>query len=102
MLNNEFSDPLCGHLAEELGQEVDDAALISIDSRGVDVRVRQGARVSMLRFWSGSVFLASWLLDNLLVDRKGWGWKTAPVTTQGRRLAGAARGSGELLFALRF
>ncbi|GAQ85575.1 Pyridoxamine 5'-phosphate oxidase family protein [Klebsormidium nitens] len=49
VLNNEFSDPLCGHLAEELGQEVDDAALISIDSRGVDVRVRQGARFNVQR-----------------------------------------------------
>lgn len=51
VLNNAFSDPLRGHLAEELGQEVDDAALISIDSRGVDVRVRQGARVRRLSLW---------------------------------------------------
>jgi hypothetical protein len=51
VLNNAFSDPLRGHLAEELGQDVDDAALISIDSRGVDVRVRQGARVRPLSLW---------------------------------------------------
>ena len=36
--------------------EVDDAALISIDSKGVDVRVRQGAQVRppfkiLIPFW---------------------------------------------------
>lgn len=30
--------------------EVDDAALISIDSRGTDIRVRQGAQVLSLSF----------------------------------------------------
>ncbi|EOA12148.1 hypothetical protein CARUB_v100039381mg, partial [Capsella rubella] len=30
--------------------EVDDAALISIDSKGIDVRVRQGAQLMKLQF----------------------------------------------------
>lgn len=41
-----FSKPLKELLSEEI--EVDDAALISIDSRGTDVRVRQGAQVQYL------------------------------------------------------
>lgn len=42
-LNAIFSKPLKKILSTEV--EVDDAALISIDSRGTDVRVRQGAQV---------------------------------------------------------
>ena len=42
-LNAIFSKPLKKILSTEI--EVDDAALISIDSRGTDVRVRQGAQV---------------------------------------------------------
>ncbi len=45
MLNTQFSRPLKELLSVEV--EVDDAALISIDSKGVDIRVRQGAQVSM-------------------------------------------------------
>lgn len=41
-----FSKPLKELLSEEA--EIDDAALISIDSKGVDVRVRQGAQVLYL------------------------------------------------------
>jgi len=42
-LNAIFSKPLKEMLSTEI--EVDDAALISIDSKGTDVRVRQGAQV---------------------------------------------------------
>lgn len=42
-LNSRFSRPLREVLSIE--SEVDDAALISIDSKGVDIRVRQGAQV---------------------------------------------------------
>jgi hypothetical protein len=45
VLNTQFSRPLKELLSVEV--EVDDAALISIDSKGVDIRVRQGAQVSM-------------------------------------------------------
>lgn len=38
-----FSKPLRELLSTEI--EVDDAALISIDSKGTDIRVRQGAQV---------------------------------------------------------
>lgn len=38
-----FSKPLKELLSAE--SEVDDAALISIDSKGIDIRVRQGAQV---------------------------------------------------------
>lgn len=38
-----FSKPLKKLLSNET--EVDDAALISIDSKGTDIRVRQGAQV---------------------------------------------------------
>lgn len=38
-----FSKPLKDLLSAE--SEVDDAALISIDSKGIDIRVRQGAQV---------------------------------------------------------
>ena len=34
------------HLLESLSPEVDDASFISIDGKGVDIRVRQGAQVS--------------------------------------------------------
>lgn len=43
-LNAIFSKPLKELLSLET--EVDDAALISIDSKGTDVRVRQGAQVN--------------------------------------------------------
>lgn len=42
-LNAIFSKPLKELLSVEA--EVDDAALISIDSKGTDIRVRQGAQV---------------------------------------------------------
>ncbi|KAK9281745.1 hypothetical protein L1049_004650 [Liquidambar formosana] len=45
-LNAIFSKPLKELLSAET--EVDDAALISIDSKGTDIRVRQGAQVSIL------------------------------------------------------
>lgn len=38
-----FSKPLKELLSADA--EIDDAALISIDSKGIDVRVRQGAQV---------------------------------------------------------
>lgn len=44
-LNLRFSKKLRELLASEPESEVDDAALISIDSKGVDIRVRQGAQV---------------------------------------------------------
>ena len=43
-LNNTFSERLRD--AFSVDSEVDDAAFISIDSQGVDVRVRQGAQAS--------------------------------------------------------
>ncbi|ESQ47763.1 hypothetical protein EUTSA_v10020874mg [Eutrema salsugineum] len=46
-LNAIFSKPLRELLSSET--EVDDAALISIDSKGIDVRVRQGAQFSIQR-----------------------------------------------------
>ncbi|KAL9235547.1 hypothetical protein vseg_010297 [Gypsophila vaccaria] len=46
-LNAIFSKPLRELLSNEI--EVDDAALISIDSRGTDVRVRQGAQFNIQR-----------------------------------------------------
>eukprot|EP00850_Spirogloea_muscicola_P010491 SM000062S19877 [mRNA] locus=s62:149010:150816:+ [translate_table: standard] len=47
-LNGRFSKPLRTFLSsrEREGKKLDDAALISIDSKGVDVRVRQGAQAS--------------------------------------------------------
>uniref|UniRef100_M1CIK1 FMN binding protein n=1 Tax=Solanum tuberosum TaxID=4113 RepID=M1CIK1_SOLTU len=46
-LNAIFSKPLKDLLAQE--SEVDDAALISIDSKGTDIRVRQGAQFNVQR-----------------------------------------------------
>ncbi|XP_059299508.1 uncharacterized protein LOC132052143 isoform X2 [Lycium ferocissimum] len=46
-LNALFSKPLKDLLSQEA--EVDDAALISIDSKGTDVRVRQGAQFNVQR-----------------------------------------------------
>lgn len=46
-LNALFSKPLKVVLSKEA--EVDDAALISIDSRGVDIRVRQGTQFNIQR-----------------------------------------------------
>ncbi|XP_024018470.1 uncharacterized protein LOC21393761 [Morus notabilis] len=46
-LNAIFSKPLKELLSTET--EVDDAALISIDSKGVDIRVRQGAQFNIQR-----------------------------------------------------
>ena len=42
-LNAKFSRHLRDVLSKEC--ELDDAALISIDSKGIDIRVRQGAQV---------------------------------------------------------
>ncbi|KAF6167885.1 hypothetical protein GIB67_027663 [Kingdonia uniflora] len=47
-LNAIFSKPLIELLSTEI--EIDDAALISIDSKGVDIRVQQGAQ-RILRQW---------------------------------------------------
>ncbi|KAG6397696.1 hypothetical protein SASPL_143866 [Salvia splendens] len=47
-LNAIFSKPLRELLSKE-AEEVDDAAFISIDSRGVDIRVRQGAQFNVQR-----------------------------------------------------
>ncbi|KAG4211056.1 hypothetical protein ERO13_A02G090300v2 [Gossypium hirsutum] len=46
-LNVTFSKPLKELLSAEA--EVDDAALISIDSKGIDIRVRQGAQLGFRR-----------------------------------------------------
>ncbi|GMI89874.1 ONEIRIC2 [Hibiscus trionum] len=46
-LNATFSKPLKDLLSSEA--EVDDAALISIDSKGIDIRVRQGAQFNVQR-----------------------------------------------------
>ncbi|CAI9114564.1 OLC1v1015317C4 [Oldenlandia corymbosa var. corymbosa] len=46
-LNVTFSKPLKELLSQEI--EVDDAALISIDSKGIDIRVRQGAQFNIQR-----------------------------------------------------
>ncbi|XP_047967193.1 uncharacterized protein LOC125211440 isoform X2 [Salvia hispanica] len=47
-LNAIFSKPLRELLSKE-AEEVDDAAFISIDSKGVDIRVRQGAQFNVQR-----------------------------------------------------
>uniref|UniRef100_A0A0C9S893 TSA: Wollemia nobilis Ref_Wollemi_Transcript_11996_1886 transcribed RNA sequence n=1 Tax=Wollemia nobilis TaxID=56998 RepID=A0A0C9S893_9CONI len=52
-LNALFSKPLRELLATET--EVDDAALISIDSKGTDIRVRQGAQFNIQRLSFESV-----------------------------------------------
>ncbi|KAE8688239.1 Pyridoxamine 5'-phosphate oxidase family protein isoform 2 [Hibiscus syriacus] len=54
-LNATFSKPLRKLLSTE--GEVDDAALISIDSKGIDIRVRQGAQfnIQRLSFEEGQV-----------------------------------------------
>ncbi|KAL4279275.1 hypothetical protein GQ457_03G042960 [Hibiscus cannabinus] len=46
-LNASFSKPLRKLLSTEA--EVDDAAIISIDSKGIDIRVRQGAQFNIQR-----------------------------------------------------
>ncbi|GJN15694.1 hypothetical protein PR202_gb02630 [Eleusine coracana subsp. coracana] len=46
-LNAIFSKPLREFLSSE--GEVDDAALISVDSKGIDIRVRQGAQFNIQR-----------------------------------------------------
>ncbi|XP_065017022.1 uncharacterized protein LOC135643678 isoform X1 [Musa acuminata AAA Group] len=46
-LNANFSKPLKELLSMEA--EIDDAALISIDSKGIDIRVRQGAQFNIQR-----------------------------------------------------
>ena len=46
-LNAKFSRHLRDVLSKEC--ELDDAALISIDSKGIDIRVRQGAQVCTTR-----------------------------------------------------
>ncbi|XP_057968784.1 uncharacterized protein LOC131158150 [Malania oleifera] len=46
-LNAMFSKPLKEVLSSE--SEIDDAALISIDSKGIDIRVRQGAQFNVQR-----------------------------------------------------
>ncbi|ESQ30320.1 hypothetical protein EUTSA_v10011555mg [Eutrema salsugineum] len=46
-LNTIFSKPLRELLSTE--SEVDDAAIISIDSKGIDIRVRQGAQFNIQR-----------------------------------------------------
>ncbi|KAJ0985151.1 hypothetical protein J5N97_003507 [Dioscorea zingiberensis] len=48
-LNTIFSKPLKKILSTEGEGEVDDAALISIDSKGTDIRVRQGAQFNIQR-----------------------------------------------------
>lgn len=59
-----FSKPLKELMSNEA--EVDDAALISIDSRGVDVRVRQGAQVCLLLQYITIVLVLIVLLSCLL------------------------------------
>lgn len=46
-MNAIFSKPLREFLSSE--GEVDDAALISVDSKGIDIRVRQGAQVKYMK-----------------------------------------------------
>ncbi|CAH8352330.1 unnamed protein product [Eruca vesicaria subsp. sativa] len=46
-LNAIFSNPLRESLSTE--SEVDDAAIISVDSKGIDIRVRQGAKFHVQR-----------------------------------------------------
>lgn len=46
-LNANFSKPLKEILSTD--EEIDDAALISIDSKGIDIRVRQGAQFNIQR-----------------------------------------------------
>jgi hypothetical protein len=45
-LNAIFSKPLREFFSSE--GEVDDAAVISVDSKGIDIRVRQGAQVKYM------------------------------------------------------
>ncbi|GBG66671.1 hypothetical protein CBR_g66806 [Chara braunii] len=48
-LNNKFSLYVKQLLKVDLCQEIDDAAIISIDGKGIDIRVRQGARFNIQR-----------------------------------------------------
>ena len=50
------------HLLESLSPEVDDASFISIDGKGVDIRVRQGAQVSGHSSGCASISACSWRL----------------------------------------
>ncbi|KAF0925149.1 hypothetical protein E2562_015421 [Oryza meyeriana var. granulata] len=54
-LNAMYSKPLKELLSTEA--EVDDAALISIDSKGIDIRVRHGAQVQ----YSGTLVISFWI-----------------------------------------
>ena len=48
-MNAIFSKPLREFFSSE--GEVDDAAVISVDSKGIDIRVRQGAQVKYMLKW---------------------------------------------------
>lgn len=62
-----FSKPLIELLSTDEG-EVDDVALISMDSKGIDIRVRQGAQVQpsevfyMVLCFIVHLYMLSWLL----------------------------------------
>lgn len=68
-LNAIFSKPLKELLSSET--EVDDAAFISIDSKGTDIRVRQGAQVilssnNIFKPVFGDVFMLV-IIENVLL-----------------------------------
>lgn len=66
-LNAIFSKPLKKLLSSET--EVDDAALISIDSKGTDIRVRQGAQVCIFdnsQIWLSNTNICSCCLYDLM------------------------------------
>lgn len=63
-----FSKPLKELLSAEV--EIDDAALISVDSKGTDIRVRQGAQVKISSYYFFSTMLLYFF----------WGISCVPLT----------------------
>ncbi|KAL5661760.1 hypothetical protein ACJX0J_028885, partial [Zea mays] len=53
-LNSMFSKPVKEHLSTDEG-EVDDLAVISMDSKGIDIRVQQGAQVQLSEKGAGAL-----------------------------------------------
>jgi hypothetical protein len=49
-----FSKPVKEHLSTDEG-EVDDLAVISMDSKGIDIRVQQGAQVQLSEKGAGAL-----------------------------------------------
>lgn len=72
ILNQDFSEPLREMLSRNEGNNADDAAFISIDKLGADVRVRRGGEYSVERFGFDraveSLIEASAAMGRLLIE----------------------------------